>query len=189
MKFEQQSNFPRDVWPRPGASQAKCHLSELWQWSWIKTNQRVLTVTPPLGWLIQFGRRLIGAEDTSDRGGRTRAASSAVSPACFQASAAKLTWLAGASLYVLTVAQRCFVVKRGCGWGRGVTEEGREGKKKGHAWRLIIESSCHAEVTITSSLHLWRLAADLMWPDIRLSCPRRSFHLTRSPLHLVHLFR
>lgn len=29
----QQSNFPRDVWPRPGASQAKCHLSELWQWS------------------------------------------------------------------------------------------------------------------------------------------------------------
>lgn len=130
MKFEQQSNFPRDVWPRPGASQAKCHLSELWQWSWIKTNQRVLTVTPPLGWLIQFGRRLIGAEDTSDRGGRTRAASFAVSPACFQASAAKLTWLAGASLYVLTVAQRCFVVKRGCGWGRGVTEEGREGKKK-----------------------------------------------------------
>lgn len=67
-------------------------------------------------------------------GGRTRAASSAVSPACFQASAAKLTWLAGVSLNVLAVAQRCFAVKRGCGWGRGwgkgVTEKGREGKKK-----------------------------------------------------------
>lgn len=77
----------------------------------------------------------------------------------------------------------------GEGLGEGCNRKGKRGGKKSHAWRLIIESSCHAEVTITSSLHLWRLAADLMWPDIRLSCPRRSFHLTRSPLHLVHLFR
>lgn len=55
---------------------------------------------------------------------------------CFQASAAKLAWLAGSGLNVLAVAQRCFVVKQGCewgrGWGRGVTEKEREGKNVTH---------------------------------------------------------